>query len=209
MAMRLAARCSTALPQQYSSVKPVGDRVLVKTGGAESATEGGILLPSSATQKQTKGVVVEVGAGKGDKQPVALKAGDNVMYSQYAGTEVAFAGEEHILLKEADVIGTLADANDEGTLKPSDDRVLIRVSDAMDKTEGGLILTEAAKEKPSTGDVVAVGPGMRDESGERKALTLATGNTVLYSKFAGTEVKGKDDVEYIVVRESDVIAVLA
>ena len=79
----------------------------------------------------------------------------------------------------------------------------------MDKTEAGLILTGDSLEKPSTGDVVAVGPGNRIDGDKRAGSSLKVGQQVLYSKFAGTEITGKDDVDYIVVREADVIAVLA
>eukprot|EP00793_Prasinoderma_coloniale_P000246 PRCOL_00005756-RA len=212
-ALRVKASAATALPQQYKSVTPYGDRLLVKTGGAETESAGGILLPTSAAQKDNKGTVVQVGAGAPGKDgkavPVGIKAGATVMYSQFAGTEVEFEGDEHVLLKEADVIGTLADADDDASLQPTDDRVLIKVSEAAEKTDAGLILTGDALEKPSTGDVVAVGPGNRIDGDKRAGSSLKVGQQVLYSKFAGTEITGKDDVEYIVVREADVIAVLA
>jgi len=72
-----------------------------------------------------------------------------------------------------------------------------------------LLLTEAAKEKPSIGTVVAVGPGSLDEEGNRKPLTITAGSTVLYSKYAGNEFKSADGSDYIALRASDVMAVLS
>lgn len=85
----------------------------------------------------------------------------------------------------------------------------MQVAEAEQKTAGGLLLTEATKEKPSVGTVIAVGPGHLDEEGNRKPLSVTPGNTVMYSKYAGNDFKGKDGSEYIALRVSDVIAILS
>jgi len=87
-------------------------------------------------------------------------------------------------------------------IKPLADRVIIEPSAAEDKTAGGIIIPDTAKEKPQRGTVVAVGPGKKDEP-----LTVKTGDVVLYGKYAGTEitVEGKD---YLIMRESDIVAIL-
>ena len=92
-------------------------------------------------------------------------------------------------------------------VKPLDDRVLVKQSEAEETTSGGIVLPDTAKEKPQRGKVIAVGPGKRLESGKRGKLGLRKGDEVYYGKYAGTEVKidGKD---YVILRESDVLAVI-
>lgn len=93
------------------------------------------------------------------------------------------------------------------TLKPLGDRVLIKISDQDEKTAGGIFLPDTAKEKPQVGEVVAVGPGKRNDDGNLVPLEIAVGNKVLYSKYAGTEVKlGTED--YVLLSERDVLAIV-
>ncbi|KAJ4812707.1 10 kDa chaperonin [Rhynchospora pubera] len=139
---------------------------------------------------------------------VTPKTGAEVVYSKYAGTEIEFDGLKHLILKEDDIIGVL-ETEDVKDLKPLSDRVLIKVAEVEDKTAGGLLLTEATKEKPSIGTVVAVGPGALDDEGKREPLNITPGSTVLYSKYAGSEFKSSDDSDYIALRASDVMAVLS
>uniref|UniRef100_A0A2P2M9S2 20 kDa chaperonin, chloroplastic n=1 Tax=Rhizophora mucronata TaxID=61149 RepID=A0A2P2M9S2_RHIMU len=178
---------------------------------AEEKTDGGILLPTSAQTKPQGGEVVAVGEGKTigkTKLDISVKAGAQVVYSKYAGTEVELKGSSHLILKEDDIIGIL-ETDDIKNLKPLNDRVFIKVAEAEEKTAGGLLLTEATKEKPSIGTVIAVGPGPLDEDGNRKPLSITPGNTVLYSKYAGNDFKGSDGSNYIALRASDVMAVLS
>ncbi len=91
-------------------------------------------------------------------------------------------------------------------LKPLGDRLIIRALDEEEMTASGLVLPDTAKEKPQKGEVLAVGDGARNETtGERVALDVAEGDTVLYSKYGGTEVK-VDGEDLLVLRESDVLA---
>jgi chaperonin GroES len=82
-------------------VKPLADRVIVKLEKNEAKTAGGIIIPDTAQEKTQQGVVVEVGD---DKEAIKVKAGQKVMYDKYAGTQVKINGEEHLILKMADVI---------------------------------------------------------------------------------------------------------
>ncbi|XP_071741539.1 20 kDa chaperonin, chloroplastic-like [Rutidosis leptorrhynchoides] len=207
----LVVKAATTVAPKYTTLKPLGDRVLVKINAAEEKSAGGILLPSTAQSKPQGGEVVAVGEGRtigSHKVEVDVKTGTSVVYSKYAGTEVQFNGTNHLLLKEDDIVGIL-ETDDIKDLKPLNDRVLIKVTEAELTTAGGLLLTQSSKEKPSTGTVIAVGPGSLDEEGNRKELTVAPGNTVLYSKYAGNDFKGSDGSEYIALRASDVMAVLA
>ncbi|KAK4344359.1 hypothetical protein RND71_037453 [Anisodus tanguticus] len=206
----LVVKAATVVAPKYTSLKPLGDRVLVKIKTAEEKTTGGILLPTSAQSKPQGGEVVAVGEGRTIGKTtveVSIKNGTQVLYSRYAGTEVEFDGSKHLLVKEDDIVGIL-ETDDIKDLQPLNDRVLIKVAEAEEQTSGGLFLSEAAKEKPSIGTVVAVGPGPLDEEGKRKALSVSAGNTVLYSKYAGNDFKGADGSDYITLRASDVIAVL-
>ena len=93
-------------------------------------------------------------------------------------------------------------------LRPLHDRVLLRRLDGEEKTKGGIIIPDTAKEKPSQGEVVAVGPGGRDEAGKLIPIDLQVGDRVLFGKWSGTEVK-LDNEELLIMKESDIMGVLA
>jgi chaperonin GroES len=92
-------------------------------------------------------------------------------------------------------------------VKPLDDRVLIKQSEAETKTAGGIVLPDTAKEKPQRGKVVATGPGKLLDSGERGKMSLKKGDEVFYAKYSGTEIKIEGD-EYVILKETDVLAVI-
>jgi chaperonin GroES len=91
--------------------------------------------------------------------------------------------------------------------RPLHDRVVVKRIDAEEKTAGGIIIPDTAKEKPSQGEVVAVGPGGRDETGKLVPLDLQVGDRVLFGKWSGTEVK-IDGKELLIMKESDIMGVL-
>jgi chaperonin GroES len=91
--------------------------------------------------------------------------------------------------------------------RPLHDRVVLKRIEAEEKTSGGIIIPDTAKEKPQEGEVVAVGPGGRDEAGKLIPIDLKAGDRVLFGKWSGTEVK-IDGVDYLVMKESDVMGVL-
>ncbi|KKI91363.1 hypothetical protein WQ54_15170 [Bacillus sp. SA1-12] len=92
-------------------------------------------------------------------------------------------------------------------LKPLGDRVIIELVESEEKTASGIVLPESAKEKPQEGKVVAVGTGRVLDSGEKVALEVAEGDRIIFSKYAGTEVK-YEGTEYLILRESDILAVI-
>jgi chaperonin GroES len=92
-------------------------------------------------------------------------------------------------------------------LKPLGDRVVIELVESEEKTASGIVLPDSAKEKPQEGKVVAVGTGRVLDSGEKVALEVAVGDRIIFSKYAGTEVK-YEGTEYLVLRESDILAVI-
>jgi chaperonin GroES len=92
-------------------------------------------------------------------------------------------------------------------LRPLGDRIIIQLVEVEEKTAFGIVLPDSAKEKPQTGKVIAVGTGRVLDNGTRVELDVKEGDEILFSKFAGTEVK-YDGVEYLILRESDVLAVI-
>src|SRR5918999_512687 len=91
--------------------------------------------------------------------------------------------------------------------RPLHDRVVVRRIDAEEKTKGGIIIPDTAKEKPQEGEVVAVGPGARDESGKVVALDVKAGDRVLFGKWSGTEVR-IDGEDLLIMKESDIMGVI-
>jgi chaperonin GroES len=91
--------------------------------------------------------------------------------------------------------------------RPLHDRVVVRRIDAEQKTAGGIIIPDTAQEKPQQGEVVAIGPGARDENGKLAPLDVKVGDTVLFGKWSGTEVK-IDGKELLIMKESDLLGVL-
>jgi chaperonin GroES len=93
-------------------IRPLADRLVVKRTKEEEKTKGGIIIPDSAKEKPVEGTVVAVGNGKilkdGKQRPLDVKAGDRVLFGKYAGTEVKIDGEEHVMLREDDVLAVVS-----------------------------------------------------------------------------------------------------
>lgn len=92
-------------------------------------------------------------------------------------------------------------------LQPLNDRVLVKRLESEEKTAGGLYIPDTAKEKPSKGEIIAVGPGKVADNGQRIAMAVKQGDMVLFNKYAGTEVK-LDGEEHLVMREEDILAII-
>jgi chaperonin GroES len=93
------------------------------------------------------------------------------------------------------------------SIRPLQDRVIIRRIEEQEQIRGGIIIPDTAREKPQEGEVIAVGAGKKLDSGERVALDVKEGDRVLFGKYAGTEVK-LDDQEYLIMREDDILGVI-
>ncbi|GGC10318.1 co-chaperone GroES [Cellulomonas carbonis] len=93
------------------------------------------------------------------------------------------------------------------SIKPLEDRVVVRTLEAEQTTASGLVIPDTAKEKPQEGEVLAVGPGRVDDNGQRIPLDVAVGDTVIYSKYGGTEVKYSGE-EYLILSARDILAVV-
>lgn len=92
-------------------------------------------------------------------------------------------------------------------LKPLGDRVIVKQSDAEEKTASGILLPDSAKEKPTKGKVISAGPGKLNDKGQRDALSVKSGDVVYYGKYSGTEVE-VDGEKFVILRESDILGVL-
>ncbi|BAY08982.1 co-chaperone GroES [Calothrix sp. NIES-2098] len=94
------------------------------------------------------------------------------------------------------------------TVKPLGDRIFIKISESEEKTAGGILLPDSAKEKPQVGEIVAVGPGKRNDNGTIQTIDVAVGNKVLFSKYSGTDIKlGTED--YVLLSEKDILAIVS
>jgi len=92
-------------------------------------------------------------------------------------------------------------------VKPLEDRIILKPMEAEEKTAGGIIIPDNAKEKPQKGEVIAVGPGKITDKGQKIEVSLKKGDKVLYGKYSGTEVT-IDGEDYLIVRESDILAII-
>ena len=93
-------------------------------------------------------------------------------------------------------------------IQPLADRVIVRPLEAEEKTKGGIILPDTAKEKPQEGEVLAVGKGKALENGNVQALEVKKGDRVLYGKYSGSEIKTKDGEDLLIMREEDILAII-
>lgn len=100
-----------AATKEQTNIRPLGDRVVVKSVAREEQTSSGIYLPDTAQEKPQEAIVIAVGPGKlnedGSRAPMELKEGDKVLYSKYAGTEVKQATEEYLILRESDILAVI------------------------------------------------------------------------------------------------------
>jgi len=92
-------------------------------------------------------------------------------------------------------------------IRPLNDRILVKRLEEEEKTAGGIIIPDSAKEKPAEGEIVAVGPGKLNDAGERVAMDVKEGDRVLFSKYGGTDVKLDGD-DYLIMREDDILGVI-
>jgi chaperonin GroES len=102
----------------------------------------------------------------------------------------------------------MAKSDKQLTLRPLDDRVVIEVLDAEEKTAGGILLPDTAKQKPQRGKVIAAGPGKLSDAGDRLALSVKVGDEVLFGKYSGSDVEVNGN-EYKILRENDILAKVA
>lgn len=197
-------------------MSPVGERCLVRLPGEEEeTTKSGIVLPNAANKRPTAGEVVS----PCERSDALLSKGEYTLFSNFAGTDFIINDLPHIVLREEEIFGTLPDVSaDISQLKPLHDRVLVRVDDPSTNTDFGLMLARESVEPPLIGKVMAKGPGKKvrpddedtTDADEANAALSAfqVGDKVLYARNAGQEYEGEDEGKWLVLRSSDVEAVM-
>lgn len=194
-------------------VAPLNNFLLVKKKEAVDKTQGGILLTGKAKIVKTEGTVVAVGPGRvhhesGILIEMPVEKDEGVVYGKFDGTEIDLDGEKHVLIRDDDILVKFKGS--ELTLETVEtvrDNILVSVNTEEEETEGGILIAASSKKekRPSTGEVVKVGPGKMASNGEIMPMEVAIGDMVKFRDFAGNEVEieGK---EYSVVKMADVLA---
>jgi chaperonin GroES len=212
---RLSTQCDATLEGRTikGELKPINNFLLVKIAEAKEQTEGGILLAGKAKIKKTEGTVVSVGPGKTHPESgivfdMPVVPGEGVVYGKYDGTEVDYDGERHTLIRDDDILVKFTGG--ELTLDSVEvvrDAVLVSVNTKEEETSGGILIAKSSSKdsKPSTGEVVKVGPGRMASNGTLMPMDVAVEDMVKFRDFAGNEVtiEGQD---YSVVRVADILA---
>ena len=188
-------------------LKPLGDRLIVRAIDEEETTASGLVLPDTAKEKPQKGEVQSGTVRVDRRSDLSRPDFDPVLH---APLPWRLAPRWHSLPSSASP--SLPNVSLEVTghmslkLKPLGDRLIVRAIEEEETTASGLVLPDTAKEKPQKGEVLAAGDGkINEDTGKRTPLDVAKGDTVLYSKYGGTEIK-VDGEELLVLRESDVLA---
>jgi len=195
-------------------VKPLNNFILVKTAESKGKTDTGILI--SAKTVKTEGTVVSAGPGNhhsdtGIPYPIPVTPGDGVIYGQYDGIEIDLDGKKHALIRDTDILIRYAGADVPDSIDdvdPVNNGVLVYVDTAESEiTSGGLLLGTGGGDsrRPSTGEVVKVGPGRMAADGGLMPMTVEVGDMVKFRDFAGNDVK-IGNKEYSVVAMPDILA---
>lgn len=207
------------------NIKLLENRILINLKKVtEAKNNAGIILPETAQEIPSEGIVILVGDGEENK-PLVVKEGDRVFYSKNVGTEVTIDEEEYLIIREPDVVMI---ANEDGSVTPIGDRIIVHIpSDApkevgelqgdhsvaakiryqvSEKRASGIILVDGFKEKPKEkeprGVIIAMGGGA-----DNKKMPVKLGDEIFFGRFAGTDMKLKDK-ECKIIRQSDIILVL-
>jgi len=194
-------------------IKPLNNFLLVRSAEIQDETEGGILLTGKAKVKKTEGIVVSVGPGRTHQDSgivfdMPVETGDGVVYGQYDGTEIDISGTKHTMIRDDDILVKFSGGKlTLDTVNVNRDNVLVKVEKKETETEGGILIAQTSKteNRPSTGEVVKVGPGKMASNGEIMVMEVALEDMVKFRDFAGNDVI-IEDIEYSVVRMADILA---
>ena len=219
--LRMLATSSRASSKTHSlgvhttegMVQATGRFLMVKLEQLESQTASGIVITSTAKERPSRGTVVSVGEGAmhpnaAIRVPMPVKVGDTVAFVSFGGTDVKFDDEEHTFVTIDDVLCVVNRRSEEdvSACQPLFDRILVRVDKPKEeRSVGGIFVAgKDAGEETLAGEVVAMGPGRFQVNGEYEPMPFKLGETVMFRKYAGSELKigGK---EYLAVRAADVM----
>ena len=191
---------------------PISNNLLIKVKVAADSTKGGLFIPDNAKERPTEGSVVAAGPGRvhpesGVHMPIAVNAGQSVIYGKYDGTEMKYNEANHQLIKDDDVLLTYVGSEllFDNCL-PVKDQVLIRLPDKEATNSGGIIIQSLdSKEKIDYGTVAKVGPGKMASTGVIIPPSVIPGDGVRFRDFAGSDIK-IEGVDYRVIRGYDILA---
>jgi len=196
-----------------SELQPVQNFVLVKTREAIQQTEGGIIMPDKAKERPNDGLALSVGPGRyhpetGVLMPTVTKAGDHVMYGKYMGTNIKYNDEDHVLVREDEVLlRYTSDIVKKDTVEPIGDKVLVEITKEEKVSSTGIVLSANAQSKSRVceGSVLMCGPGRMSSEGKHIQMQVAPGDTIKFREYGGEEVN-IEGTEYVVVRANDILA---
>jgi len=193
-------------------MKPLGNQVLVKPRKLEDKTDGGLFVPTAEAEKPKEAFVIAAGPGEvnaetGELIGCPVKEGDLVLLNDFTGEKVDYNGEKHVFVDANSLLGTFM-SKDDMTItgfKPLGDRVMVAVAEAAKETTTGIALALDDDEDSNQGEVVAVGPGKYTAKGALQPVGVATGECVMFNKYAGslTKLEGKT---FKIVQETECIA---
>lgn len=193
--------------------KPTNNFLLVKVADVQDETEGGILLTGKSKIKKSEGTVVSVGPGKTHQESgvvfeMPVGEGDGVVFGKFDGTEISYNGEPHTLIRDDDILVKFS--GDKLTMDSVDvvrDAVLVYAPNKEEETTGGILIAKSStsESRPSTGEVIKVGPGRMAANGSLMEMDVEVGDMVKFRDYAGNEVEIGGE-EYVVVRMIDILA---
>uniref|UniRef100_A0A7R9UAA2 20 kDa chaperonin, chloroplastic n=1 Tax=Pinguiococcus pyrenoidosus TaxID=172671 RepID=A0A7R9UAA2_9STRA len=195
-----------------SDLQPVSNFVLVKLRDAMAQTAGGIIMPETAKKRPNDGLAVAVGPGRyhpetGKLMPVSVKAGERVMYGEYMGTKIKYNEEDHVLVREDEVLlRYTGDIIKKDTVEPVGDKVLVEMTKEEKQTASGIVLSpEASKSRVCEGIILQCGPGRMSSEGETIPMPVKPDDKIKFREYGGEEVN-IEGTEYMVVRANDILA---
>ncbi len=171
--------------------------------------------PNPSPKPQTRTCITSLGDVMGlGTECISLEKGNTVLCNKFGigCTDLEMNDDSYIVIKEQDLIGTFpgsgATAADIPKMQPLGDRILIKPMEVSNTSAGGIMRTAGAMERPSTATVIAAGPGKKGEDGELVPMTIKKGDKVMFFKYAGDKMYDTEGMEYIVVREMDILATM-
>lgn len=196
-----------------SELQPVSNFVLVKLRDAMAQTAGGIIMPDQSKVRPNDGTVLGVGPGRmhpetGKLMPTVVEAGDNVMYGQYTGNKIKYNDEEHVIVREDEVLLRYkTPVITKESAEPIGDKILVAITSEEKVTSSGIVLSPeaAAKSRVCEGLILCTGPGRMSSEGEVIPMPVKAGDTIKFREFGAEEVNIEGE-EYLVVRANDVLA---
>ncbi|CAN0230373.1 unnamed protein product [Pylaiella littoralis] len=195
-------------------ITPISNSILVKVRSVDATSGGGIILPEKSQTKPTEGVVVSMGPGRTHSETGVLvdlpcAVGDKVLYGEYDGTAVDYMGADHQFVRDQDILFVYSGERMEpDTIKMIRDELLVKLDPESTTTKSGLLLgtkEENTGTGPTTGEVVATGPGRSSSDGKIVPMSVAKGDFVKFRAFAGSEVS-LQGVDYRVMKADEVLA---